>query len=67
MSLAEQINAELAGAPVEIQREVLDFAKFLRQRAEGHQDERTHLLDLAQTSWPVDWDSAAEDEAWASL
>ncbi len=67
MSLAGQINAELAGAPIEIQREVLDFAKFLRQRADGHQDERTHLLDLAQTTWGADVDNAAEDEAWANL
>ncbi len=66
-SLAEQINAELADAPVEMQREVLDFAKFLRQRADSHHDERAHLLDLAHTSWSADWDNAAEDEAWASL
>lgn len=66
-SLAEQINAEVADAPPEMQREVLDFAKFLRQRADGRRDERVHLLDLAQTSWSAEWDNPDEDEAWASL
>lgn len=66
-SIAEQIRDEMADAPVEVQREVLDFAKFVKLRAGSEQVERAHQLDLAQTSWASDWDNPEEDAAWASL
>jgi hypothetical protein len=34
-SLVEQVHAELAEAPLEVQREVLDFVRFLRQRRQS--------------------------------
>ena len=74
-SIAEQIQAEVAEAPGEVQREVLDFAKFVRQRRAREAGERTaadeaeraHQLALAASAWVADWSTADEDAAWASL
>ncbi len=66
-SIAEQIHEELASVPEPLQREVLDFLRFLRERTERYAHERAELLAIAESSWAADWDNAAEDEAWASL
>lgn len=66
-SIAEQIHEELASVPEPLQREVLDFLRFLRERAERHAQERGELLQIADASWSAEWDNDAEDEAWATL
>jgi hypothetical protein len=64
MSTRELIERELDGLPEPLQREVYDFARFLRFKSE------TETFDGLLASEPViarDWNTPEEDEAWANL
>jgi hypothetical protein len=47
--------------------EVLDFARFVRERAERAAREQAELLAAAESAWGPDWSNADEDDAWATL
>jgi hypothetical protein len=64
MSTRELIERELDGLPEPLQREVYDFARFLRHRAE---EERFDGLILSESALGKDWNSPEEDKAWESL
>lgn len=64
MSTQELINQEVESLPKPLQREVYDFAKFLRQRSE---DESFNGLLLSESALRKDWDIPEEDAAWANL
>lgn len=63
MNTRELIEKEVACLPEPLQREVYDFARFLR----ATQDEAFNGLLLSEAKLARDWDTAAEDAAWASL
>jgi len=50
--------------PEPLQREVYDFARFLRRKNE---DESFNGLLLSESALAKDWDTPEEDAAWASL
>ena len=64
MSTAELINKEVAAMPEPLQREVYDFARFLRHKK---QDESFNGLLLSESALAKDWNTPEEDAAWASL
>jgi hypothetical protein len=64
MSTRELIAKELAGLSEPLQREVYDFARFLRLK---DAEERFNGLLLSETALARDWDTPEEDKAWASL
>ena len=64
MSTRELIEKEVAGLPEPLQREVYDFARFLRCKRE---DESFNGLLLSETALAKDWNTPEEDAAWASL
>ncbi len=64
MSTRELIEREVADLPEPLQREVYDFARFLRQKRE---DEAFSGLLLSETALARDWNTPQEDAAWASL
>jgi len=64
MSTSELIAKEVGGLPEALQREVYDFARFLRCKA---QDEQFNGLLLSETALARDWSTSEEDKAWASL
>lgn len=64
MSTRELINKEVEGLPEPLQREVYDFARFLRQRSS---DETFDGLLLSESALRKDWDTPEEDAAWANL
>jgi len=64
MSPRELIERELDALPETLQREVYDFAHFLRRRAE---DEQFNGLLLSESALGKDWNAPEEDAAWASL
>ena len=64
MSTRELITKELDGLPESLQREVYDFARFLRLKAE---DEQFNGLLLSESVLAKDWNTPDEDAAWASL
>ena len=64
MSTRELITKELDGLPESLQREVYDFARFLRLKAE---DEQFNGLLLSESALAKDWNTSDEDAAWASL
>jgi hypothetical protein len=64
MSTRELIDKEIASLPETLQREVFDFARFLRHR---HADEHFNGLLLSESALARDWDAPEEDQAWASL
>lgn len=64
MSTVELVDKELAELPEPLQREVYDFARFLRVR---QQDERFDGLLLSESAVAKDWNTPEEDAAWASL
>ena len=66
-SIVQQVQDELAGVPEPLQREVLDFARFVRERAERAAREQADLLAAAESAWGPDWSNADEDDAWAML
>ena len=64
MSTKQLIEKEVAALPEELQREVYDFARFLRVKRD---DESFNGLLLSETALAKDWNTPEEDAAWASL
>ena len=63
MSTRELIDKEVASLPEPLQREVYDFALFLRSKSE----ENFNGLLLSESALAKDWNTPEEDAAWASL
>jgi hypothetical protein len=64
MSTRELIAREVAAMPEKLQREVYDFARFLREKNE---EEPFHGLLLSESALAKDWNTPEEDAAWSSL
>ena len=64
MSTKQLIEKEVAALPEPLQREVYNFARFLRAKRD---DESFNGLLLSETALARDWNSPEEDAAWASL
>ena len=64
MSTKQLIEQELTALPEPLQREVYDFARFLRVRSEA---ESFNGLLLSETALVKDWNTPEEDAAWANL
>ena len=64
MSTRQLIEKEVAEMPEALQREVYDFARFLRFK--NDEDSFNGLL-LSETALAKDWNTPEEDAAWASL
>ena len=63
MSTQELILKEVENLPESLQREVYDFARFLREKSET---EFNGLL-LSHSVLHQDWDTPEEDAAWENL
>ena len=63
MSTEELIRKEVENLPEALQREVYDFARFLRERS----DAGFNGLLLSHSALRKEWDTAEEDAAWANL
>jgi hypothetical protein len=64
MSTRELIEKEVNKLPESLQREVYDFARFLRSKAN---EEQFNGLLLSESALSKDWDTPEEDAAWANL
>ena len=64
MSTQQLIEQEVTRLPENLQREVYDFARFLRFQRE---DESFNGLLLSETALAKEWITPEEDAAWASL
>jgi hypothetical protein len=64
MSTSALIEKEVSAMPETLQREVYDFARFLRLKQE---DEAFNGLLLSESALARDWNAPEEDAAWASL
>lgn len=64
MSTRELIDREVSAMPEPLQREVYDFARFLRLKKDD--DDGNGLL-LSESALAKDWNTPEEDAAWASL
>ncbi|MBI3882174.1 MAG: DUF2281 domain-containing protein [Verrucomicrobia bacterium] len=64
MSTRELIEKEIVALPETLQREVYDFARFLRHKSA---EENFNGLLLSETALARDWNTPEEDKAWASL
>jgi len=64
VSTQELIGKEVSGLPEPLQREVYDFARFLRFKRE---DESFNGLLLSEAALAREWNTPEEDAAWASL
>lgn len=64
MNTRELIEKELDGLPEPLQREVYDFARFLRMKSEG---EIFNGMLASEVVLARDWDTPEEDAAWANL
>lgn len=64
MSTRELIEQELDVLPEALQREVYDFARFLRLRSDG---ETFNGLLASEAVLARDWNTPEEDVAWANL
>jgi hypothetical protein len=64
MGTRELIDKEVASLPETLQREVYDFARFLRRKKE---EESFNGLLLSERARAKDWNTPEEDAAWASL
>jgi hypothetical protein len=64
MNTQELIEKEVASLPERLQREVYDFARFLRFKREG---ESFNGLLLSEAALAKEWNTPEEDVAWASL
>jgi len=64
MSTRELIDREVASLPEALQREVYDFARFLKARAD---EESFNGLILSKSALSKDWNSPEEDAAWADF
>ena len=63
MTTKELITKEVENLPEALQREVYDFARFLRERSE----EGFNGLHLSESALSKEWDTPEEDAAWANL
>jgi len=63
VSTRELIEKEIADLPEPLQREVFNFARFLRTK----QSDSFNGLLLSETALAKDWNTPEEDAAWASL
>jgi hypothetical protein len=64
MSTRELIERELDELPESLQREVYDFARFLRLKSDG---EAFQGLIASEAVLARDWNTPEEDAAWANL
>ena len=64
MSTRELIERELDELPEPLQREVYDFARFLRMKSNG---EAFDGFSASEAVLARDWDTPEEDAAWANL
>jgi len=64
MSTRELIEKEAAELPEPLQREVYDFARFLKLKSD---EDRFNGLLLSESALARDWSTPEEDAAWASL
>ena len=64
MNTRDLLEQELAGLPEPLQREVYDFARFLRHQAA---EQAFNGLMLSESALARDWARPEEDAAWASL
>ena len=64
MSTQQLIEQEVTSLPEPLQREVYDFARFLRFKRE---DDSFNGLLLSETALAKEWNTPEEDAAWASL
>ena len=64
MSTRELIIKEVENLPEPLQREVYDFARFLREKVNS---ESFNGLLLSESVLRKDWDAPEEDAAWANL
>ena len=64
MSTRELIETEVNKLPEPLQREVYDFARFLRLKAG---EEKFNGLLLSETALAKEWNTPEEDAAWANL
>ena len=64
MSMSELIEKEVSAMPEPLQREVYDFARFLRLK---NGDDSFNGLLLSESALAEDWNTPEEDAAWASL
>lgn len=64
MSTQELIIKEVEKLPESLQREVYDFARFLREK---FGDQSFDGLLLSESALRKDWDTPEEDAAWANL
>jgi uncharacterized protein DUF2281 len=63
MTTKELIRQEVENLPEELQREVYDFARFLREKS----DAKFNGLLLSDSALRKDWDMPEEDAAWQNL
>ena len=64
MSTRDLIEKEIAVLPEPLQRQVYDFAVFLRKKAE---DEAFNGAARSESVLARDWNTPEEDAAWANL
>lgn len=64
MSTQELILKEVERLSEPLQREVYDFARFLREKSE---DGSFNGLLLSESALGKDWNTPEEDAAWANL
>ncbi len=64
MSMRELIAKEVAELPEPLQREVYDFARFLKLKSG---EDRFNGLLLSESALAKDWNTSEEDAAWANL
>jgi hypothetical protein len=63
MTTEELIRQEIKHLPEDLQREVYDFARFLREKSDAGFDG----LLLSHSALRKEWDTPEEDAAWANL
>jgi len=63
MNTQELIRKEVENLPEDLQREVYDFARFLREKS----DAGFNGLLLSESALRKDWDTPEEDAAWVNL
>ena len=61
--MKERITKEVENLPEDLQREVYDFARLLREKS----DTGFSGLFLSHSALRKDWDTAKEDAAWDNL
>jgi hypothetical protein len=65
-ALTSTLIDEIKAAPESVQRELLDFLAFLKNR-DGAQRSPDDLMSLAHPAWEKDWNTPEEDEACRDL